>query len=210
MPEDRTGRFDRLSAESRERLLKIARRLQKTKTTPENLALINETVGNIYTGALSKTDKVKNNIAALASAVNKYRLEHAGEIQDVLTATNNLMKQSEKMFRGEGSTEALRLSAVKYAKVLAEAFGVPVSNVSNMIYGGAINAAKAFGSYEAQYEIMKFRYGINNKSEYYDLIYQAYKNNKTEYQALRKKMINDGFNPDTIDKEIRKRRNMGK
>ena len=57
---------------------------------------------------------------------------------------------------------------------------------------------------------MKFRYGTNNKSEYYDLIYQAYKNNKTEYQALRKKMINDGFNPDTIDKQIRNRRDVKK
>ena len=120
------------------------------------------------------------------------------------------MKQSEKMFDGTGSTEALRLSAVKYAKVLAEAFGAPVSNVSNMIYGGAINAAKLFGSYEAEYEIMRFRYGTSNKSEYYDLIYRAYKYNKTEYRALRKKMINDGFKPDALDKQIRKRKDMEK
>lgn len=187
---------------------------EKGEMTPESIALgLLKDMGDEMSGMVLFGQQIYDLAMARITGDSYYGVSNIfiDDIQDVLTATNNLMKQSEKMFRGEGSTEALRLSAVKYAKVLAEAFGVPVSNVSNMIYGGAINAAKAFGSYEAQYEIMRFRYGLSSKkSEYYDLIYRAYKNDKSAYRALRRKMISDGFKADAIDKQILKRKQMEK
>lgn len=133
------------------------------------------------------------------------------DIGEVFSSTSNLLRQTEKMFDGSGNSESLRISAQKFAKTLAEVCGVPVSNVTNMIYGAAMNTSKMFGSYEAEYSIMRFRYGLSSKkSEYYDLIYRAYKNDKSEYRALRRKMISDGFKADAIDKQILKRKQMEK
>ncbi|MBO5299758.1 MAG: hypothetical protein J6B51_06745, partial [Clostridia bacterium] len=130
-------------------------------------------------------------------------------VEDLFTSAQRISAQAAKLVSGTGSADALLRSLGDLGIHTAELCKVPAGNIKNILFGFASNTAKAVG-YDAQYAVLKARYGLGSKSRFYDLLYDAFKNDQSEYKSLKRIMLRDGFELTKINSEMKKRKNKAK
>jgi hypothetical protein len=95
------------------------------------------------------------------------------------------------------------------AQEIAKALGLPLENVENIAEIVFSNAAVATaGPYVGGYMVLRYTKNLNStyvKGDAYDLLYKAYKNDRTQYMRLRDLMREDGFKDSNMDAAIKKR-----
>ncbi|MBO5036546.1 MAG: hypothetical protein J6D42_05650 [Clostridia bacterium] len=132
-----------------------------------------------------------------------------GSVEKLLNSIQKVSSHADKLVDGEGSAESLFRSVENMGICVAELCKIPAGNIKNIFYGMVSNTAKAVG-YDAQYAVLKARYGLGSKSRFYDLLYDAFKNDQSEYKSLKRIMLRDGFELTKINSEMKKRKNKAK
>lgn len=90
---------------------------------------------------------------------------------------------------------------------IANAFGIPAANVRKLFNIPLAYGLDAKGEYLGGYEYMKFTKSIqSNHAEVYDLLYDAYKNDKKQFREIYYDLYNNmGFKDTTIKTNMEKR-----
>lgn len=102
--------------------------------------------------------------------------------------------------------QRMNLKSVVYA--VAKIAGVPVENVEKFVGATFRHVAKAAaGTYEGEYAYLRLTTSENKyASDYYDLLWRAYKNDPEAYKKLYDQMVNlDGLNADKIKTAMEKK-----
>ena len=100
-------------------------------------------------------------------------------------------------------------ATIELLAAFARLTGIGVANVKRDLEGIGLTVLQEAGEYTLMYKWYTFLYNPKNntsKAIYYDLAYEAYKNDKTQYNEIRKEMISDGFKPDNIDSAMKSRK----
>ena len=135
--------------------------------------------------------------------------ENAAEsFNDMGNALIKVAKNAAGALEGGEITEKTIRSLISSATDMAQFAGAPVGNVRKLAQTIARNAFLAFdGEYVGGYEALRVTTDPSMyASDYYDLLYKAYRNDMDAYSEIREQMLKlDAFDEDKIDKAIRKR-----
>ena len=95
----------------------------------------------------------------------------------------------------------LALQGVKLVKTVAEACGLPASNVEKLFHAVGDRIVRgACGKYVGQYYVLLSTASAENDSgKYLDLLYQAYREESPEYEALRESVLALGISEEQIE-----------
>ena len=137
----------------------------------------------------------------------------AGVAESAYNVAKTMTDALSSLLDGDDKTapdpEKMARTLFSCAQDVSKAFGIPLDNVVNLMSAAYSNIAAGInGEYVTAYEMLRMTKGMSssaNKSAAYDILYKAKQNNPTQYNELRKMMIDDGFKEANIDKAMKKR-----
>lgn len=101
-----------------------------------------------------------------------------------------------------------RLEWDKILKNTSKAYGIPYDNVEKLFNIMLSKGLNAKGEYAGRYEYLKLTESASyssNKSDYYDNLYAAYKNDAKQFRNIYNDMVDFGFSEEAIKNAMEKR-----
>ena len=115
-------------------------------------------------------------------------------IEKLVSAGQNMIKA----LSSEGK-HTVQGAAINLLAEVARLVGVPVSNIKREVQSFAMLAALESDNYLMQYRMEKFwKNPANNSSEFIDILYNAYVNDKDAYKIMYEDMVKSGIDADKI------------
>ena len=126
-----------------------------------------------------------------------------------ITKTFNAAQNMYKAVTGTGKYTITEASAQLFAEI-ARMYGLPVANVKRDVKALVMSIAGATDNALLQYRIEKAMLDINyagNSKNFMDIIYNAYKNDKSAYNIIHKDLVKYGYSAEKIESGIEARMN---
>ena len=126
----------------------------------------------------------------------------SSSINDLVNAVSKAGKSLSSMFESAANGEEIDFDTQRKTwdsvlKAASKVAGVPYENVENLFNAVYRKAAIAAGGrYKGQYAYLKLTAG--KSSDYYNNLYDAYKNDKAAYEEIYADMLKDGYTVDKI------------
>lgn len=162
-----------------------------------------ETVSNLIVSALNLIDKAPEAIDSYVKL-----LGNAGDFQEAAIAFFGI-NSDENIEKAQDLTDKFLIS-------LAACFGVPAQNLKTAMLGTAESLSRGIELFDgavgikARYEMLKWKYSIyttSNRHYYYDLLYEAYIEDRQTYLEIKRDLLEHGFTSEAIDNALKKRKN---